>query len=113
MSAPKSKLAVRAQQQFMSKIEADCPAFAISSATAFQRVRQVDEERETRRQVPSSANANTGGSTAYGGATADMVYLRRMLDLDWWRRPNAKDIEAFYRKLSAEDGCPAVSGSSA
>ena len=115
MSAPKSELAVRAQQRLMSKIEADCPAFAVSSATAFQQVSQVDEAREARRQVPSSANPNSGSGAAHTSpsATADMVYLRRMLDLDWWRRPEAKDVEAFYRRLRAEEGCPPVSDSSA
>lgn len=43
------------------------------------------------------------GESAVGSESADMAYLRAMLDLDWWRRPSARAVEAFYRGLAR--GC--------
>ena len=43
------------------------------------------------------------GASAVGSELPDMTYLRAMLDLDWWRRPNARAVETFYAGLAR--GC--------
>lgn len=84
-TAPKSEAAERAQQEFLAVIERECPrAFGESAA-------------------PSAVPGTVGGSGELSGESADMTYLRTMLDLDWWRRPSARAVEAFYRGLAR--GC--------
>ena len=75
MSAPKTAAAQHAQNQWFRVLERDCKALGNSSKS----------------QPPDEG--------------ADMTFLRSMLDLDWWRRPNASIVERFFRDLSDARGC--------